>query len=188
MSVEVPAPELIGSADGGDLPVKDHLLRRLLLEYHHNCELPAGWHSSAILFIDTMVADRSRGVPTGRVKSHHVLVRPLHQRQLPGNHWEVYSDKTTVRELLDASRALSARGGGYALRWLTESALEAPASVSLADLVARRASPAPVSTGPTGLMARQQGHAVVGAGTGWCSRRRTTMTTCRWTAQTRTIW
>ena len=87
----------------------------------------------AILFIDTM--------PPGRVKDHHVFARQLRQRQLPGNPWEVYSDKTPVRELLDASRALGSRGGGYALRWLTESGLEAPSSVSLADLVARRASP-----------------------------------------------
>ena len=91
----------------------------------------------AILFIDTM--------PPGRVKDHHVFARQLRQRQLPGNPWEVYSDKTPVRELLDTSRALGSRGGGYALCWLTEGGLEAPASVSLADLVARQASPAPVA-------------------------------------------
>ena len=57
----------------------------------------------------------------------------------------MYSDKTPVRELLDASRASGSCGGGYALRWLTVSGLEPPASVSLADLVVRRASPAQVA-------------------------------------------
>ena len=46
-------------------------------------------------------------------------------------------------ELLDAAHALASRGGGTTRRWLTESGLETPAPVSLVDLVARRASPAP---------------------------------------------
>jgi hypothetical protein len=175
VSVEVPAPELIGSADGGDLPVKDHLLRRLLLEYHNNWERPEGWspeeHSSAILFIATMVEFRSQGFPPGRIKNHFVLARQLRQRQLPGNPWEVYSDKQPERELLDVTRACASRGGNHARRWLTES-LAAPAPP--VHMWARRASPALVA--PPGLMARRQGQhakdaaavpdAVVGAETG----------------------
>ena len=57
------------------------------------------------MVVMTMVADRSRGFPPQLIKDHSVLAKRLRQRQLPGNPWEVYSDKTTVRELLEDTRA-----------------------------------------------------------------------------------
>ena len=59
------------------------------------------------------------------------------QRQLPGNHWELYSDKQPVRELLSAMHARASHCVGKEYRWLVESGLETPAPVPFADFVAR---------------------------------------------------
>jgi hypothetical protein len=95
-----------------------------MLEYNR-WKHPEGWSpeecSSSALFIatiSTMVESRSQGFPPGSILDHFVLARQLRQRQLPGNPWEVHSDKTPVRELLDDARACASRG----VRWLMDAA------------------------------------------------------------------